>query len=429
MERTNDLLAIVRAGIDAVRPANLFGALFLTPHAIPPLADWLSHPASQRFLLCMGKAALSSAETVLRHAPCADAFALAPYYRGIALPGDRVHAEFGSHPLPDQRSIQATGRLLDWLGRLPSHARLLVVLSGGSSALLFAPLQGVSDTSKTITNDLLIRCGASIHQINTVRKHLSRVKGGRLAGFLRQSATALVLLISDVIGDDPATIGSGPFHHDPTTFLQAEGILQEHALWDKVPEDVRQAIRKGVAGDLPETPKPGSITVPHFVIGSNAKAREAAAQKARELGFRVTMPEGEMSGSVERAADDMLRLLREQPPRTAMILGGEVTVRVTSGAGIGGRNLHLALLMTERLDGTPLLFAAAGTDGIDGNSQVAGAWTDGITLKAAAQKGLSCRDFLQAFDAFHFFDPLAHCLRTGPTGTNVMDLYVGLTPD
>jgi glycerate-2-kinase len=409
---------MIRAGIDAVRPAKLLPKILDNPSS-PEFRAWLNAPS--RHLLCIGKASLAAADILLSRLAITDHFIICTPNPEYDLSRFNVHT--ASHPIPDERSLSAAAKLLDWLTALPENANLLVVLSGGASALMVYPLPGISLASKISVNDLLIRSGASIHEMNAVRKHLSQVKGGQLGKVVSRFRT-LVFVISDVIGDDLSTIGSGPFFTDPTTFHDAKAILYRFGLWDSVPAEVRKTLEDGIAGQIPETPKPGTLQIPHFIIASNQVAVNAAAAKAQELGYRPILGDP-VSGFVDVCAARLADSILNSPAGCALILGGEVTVKLT-GDGIGGRNQHLVLLLSEKLSRSNRLFAAAGTDGIDGNSPAAGAWTDGTTLERAEKKRLNFKQYLQSFDSFHFFQQLDQSIITGPTGTNVMDLYLGL---
>jgi glycerate-2-kinase len=409
----SDLLQILTSGIDAVRAAAIF----------PPVLKYLdskSEESEKRFLLTLGKASVDSAKFLLSRRNFHDHFVLSPYQD----PDRQLNVFLGSHPIPDHQSQDSTKRLVEWLEQLPSGGSLLVVLSGGSSALCVLPLPNVPLKAKMKVNDLLIRSGATIQEINTVRKHLSSVKGGQLARRVSHLQTR-VLVISDVIGNDLSTIGSGPFYPDPTTFLDARNVLIRHDLWSRIPEEARFAIEKGCAGHVAETPKPGSFQIEHQIVASNEIARTAAAEKAKSLGYSIRFQETPLSMNVDEAAEELQFMLKSAPENTALIAGGEITVSV-HGEGTGGRNQHLALLMTQKLEGTSILFAAAGTDGIDGNSPAAGAWTDGNTFARAG----GMESFQKAAihcDSYHYFRSIGQSITTGPSGTNVMDLYIALT--
>jgi len=413
---SSDLQAIIGAGIESVRPGSIIPSLL--KNRDPVIRPWLD--AGERYLLCLGKASVDCAKVVLASASCNDYFVLSPYDD----PEGMIRVYRGSHPVPDARSYESTQKLVAWLRGISSGSELLVLLSGGSSALCMFPLSSVALESKMRVHDLLIRSGASIQEINAVRKHLSLVKGGRLAQIAGHLHTA-VLVISDVIGDDLATIGSGPFYADATTFLEAKGVLLKHDLWMELPEDARRALEAGIAGNLPETPKPGTIHVHHEIIASNAIARNAAATAALNLGYTIQAVTGMLKGDVENAARVVFEQMKDAPKKSALIWGGEITVRL-KGHGTGGRNQHLALLMTEKLSHDSGWFAAAGTDGIDGNSPAAGAWTDNETFDRAS--GVQAYETAaQNFDSYEYFKAVGQNIVTGPTGTNVMDLYVAIT--
>ena len=418
MPQSSDLIEIIKSGIDAVRPAAILPRL-LQSLDYPELAEWLASPS--RSLLCIGKAAVDCAKAVLSYVDCDQSFILATVGTESQGLSDVWH---GSHPIPDEHSIQATEKLLQWIKSLPTESFLLVALSGGSSALLVSPASGLSFESKRAVNELLIRSGANIQEMNAVRKHLSKVKGGRLAASLGQRRS-VVLVISDVIGDDLTTIGSGPFYPDQTTFLEAKQCLERYGIWEETPVDARQILQRGVEGKIAETPKEIVPAIPHYVVASNSVACQRSGARAAELGYRVDLDFHPVSGFVEDVAELLARRIIQLPPHTALIMGGEITVRVR-GSGTGGRNQHLALLITELIARHDVLFGSVGTDGVDGNSPAAGAWTDGKTLQRAVQSGISYYEKVKAFDSYYFFESLGQSIKTGPTGTNVMDLYIAL---
>lgn len=416
-QKIKDVQEILSAGTRSARPDVLFPSLIQNPPH-KELREWIESPG--RYLLCLGKAALESARVILQHVSCAQHFVLAP--RGGTREYKDLNVHWGTHPIPDEHSFESTRGLIRWIRSLPEDGRLLVILSGGTSALLVCPVSGVSPESKMRMNDLLLRSGASIQQINTVRKHLSAVKGGQL-GRMVPSSGCLVLVLSDVIGNDLAAIASGPFYPDPTTFADARGVLDQYRLWEEVPEDVRKTIESGLRGEIPETPKPQSFELPHYIVGSNDLAKMAAEKRAKELGYQPVVFPGPMSGLVEDAADIITKATQSAQPGTALIWGGEITVKV-SGSGKGGRNQHLCLLMTGRIRNQQVVFGAAGTDGIDGNSPAAGAWTSGETLNSGGEDRF--RRALKEFDSYRYFTESGQTIVTGPSGTNVMDLYIAL---
>jgi hydroxypyruvate reductase len=331
----------------------------------------------------------------------------------------------GGHPLSDERSLAAGERVLRWLGELPAGAPLLAMVSGGSSACVEALAGDVTLEELTATQRALLGSGLPIHDFNAVRKHLSTFKGG---GALRASrGPVLALLLSDVPGDDPGTIGSGPFAADPTTF--AASLAAVAAL--EVPERVRQRLAAGARGELPETVKPGDpelARVESVLVGSVATAVAAAAGEARHGGFAVTT--GDLAGEAAAAARSLVASGRALTGgRVALILGGETTVTLGPEPGRGGRNQELALAAARELagggDGELVLTLAS--DGEDGPTSAAGGIVDGATWKALEDAGAEPAAALSRHDSNRALAALPGALlETGNTGTNVGDLAIYL---
>lgn len=335
------------------------------------------------------------------------------------------------HPLPDEAGVAAARRLADILIHATGRDLVLVVLSGGGSALLTLPADGLSLADLRHTTDLLLRCGATIVELNAVRKHLSQLAGGGLARLAGQ-APVLSLILSDVVGDPPDAIASGPTVPDPTTFADAWAVLQRYDLVERVPPAVRQRLQAGLEGHLPETPKPGSRLFQHVqnvIIGSNRLAAEAAVEAARAWKLNAlllsTFVEGEARqvGRVAAAlAKELVHHDRPVPRPACLVWGGETTVTVR-GRGRGGRNQELALAAALAMEGLPnVVLVALGTDGSDGPTDAAGAVATGETAARARALGLDGVVHLENNDAYPFFDALDDLIRTGPTGTNVNDL-------
>ncbi|RPI26823.1 MAG: glycerate kinase [Acidobacteria bacterium] len=339
------------------------------------------------------------------------------------------------HPEPDEAGRAGAEELLSLLDRTVSSQDLLIVLlSGGGSALAPAPVSGVSLDDKKRTTSLLLRCGATIHEMNCVRKHLSRIKGGRLLDHAH-GATVLALMLSDVVGDDMSTVASGATVPDPTTFRDALDILSAYRLESELPATVWRYLERGAAGDphAPETLKPGSVASRHIqnvIVGSNFLGLRAAAEKSRELGFAPLI----LSSSIEGNTADIAKMhvaLAQEVLKTGhplarpccLISGGETTVKVT-GSGKGGRNQEFVLCCAKETAGWPedrILFASLGSDGTDGPTDAAGALADPRSKSRGDELGLSLDDHLARNDSYNFFNPLADLIRTGPTRTNVMD--------
>lgn len=337
----------------------------------------------------------------------------------------------GDHPVPSTRSHRAAERALALADGIPRDGLLLVLLSGGASSLMAAPAHGLTLDDKRRTTDLLLRAGADIQALNTVRKHISAIKGGQLAA--RTQAPVLTLAISDVVGDDASIIGSGPTVADATTFADALGVLDRFGGRARFPAPVVQRLSDGAGGTLEETPKPGDRRLTSTIwrlVGSRFDAMEGAAREARARGYVVKVLDEPIVGEARaagRAYVDRLRSGEGHDRPLCLVSSGETTVRV-GGSGRGGRNQEVAASVAEHLPALDRLvvFASCGTDGVDGPTDAAGATVDSTTVARAAAVGLTASAFLDANDTYHFFRPLDDLILTGPTGTNVGDLQVCL---
>ena len=334
------------------------------------------------------------------------------------------------HPLPNEASVAAACHALEMARRM-SDGWLVVLLSGGASAMLAAPAPPLTLDEKMRATDVLLRAGLPIDRLNCVRKHLSGVKGGRLAA---AAARSLTLAISDVhapVPDDPSVIGSGPTVPDETTFVDALDVV---AGIDGFPEGALQHLKRGAAGALPETVKPSDarLAEAHYaVIGGRHTAMTAAAASASALGYMVEVLADPIVGEAREAALDFVHrahaIARNAERPLCVVASGETTVRVV-GSGVGGRNQEFALAATPFVAGIGrgAVLAAAGTDGVDGPTDAAGAMVDSSTLERAQRAGLDWQTPLRNNDAYRFFEPLGDLIRWGPTGTNVGDLQVML---
>ncbi len=335
------------------------------------------------------------------------------------------------HPIPDEAGVDGSRRMADLLGKVSGRDLVLAVISGGGSALLTLPAEGVTLSDLQRTTELLLGSGATIVELNTIRKHLSRIKGGGLARMAGQAPVAS-LILSDVVGDPLDVIASGPTVPDPTTFADAWAVQERYRLTKRVPVAVRDHLQAGLDGTLPETPKPGDAVferVQTVVVGSNRLAAEAAVDAAQAHGLNAlllsTFIEGE-AREVARVAAALAKELvchdRPVPRPACLVWGGETTVKV-HGQGLGGRNQELALAAAVAMEGLPeVVLVALGTDGTDGPTDAAGAVATGTTIAHAHSLGLDPVAHLADNDAYPFFDALGDLIRTGPTGTNVNDL-------
>lgn len=338
-----------------------------------------------------------------------------------------------AHPVPDQAGAQAATDVVALLRELNARDLLIVAISGGASALLPAPVSPITLEQKGKTTDLLLKAGADIFELNAVRKHISSLKGGQLAA-LAYPATVVSLLLSDVIGDPLDVIGSGLTAPDSSTFAEAIDVIRRYRLWERIPASVRARLEGGRAGKFSETPKPSDPAfenVQNLVVGSSRLALAAAAQKAKSLGYKPAILSSTMQGETREVARVHAEILREVKTNgspvsvpACLLTGGETTVTV-KGTGKGGRNQEFALAAAIAIDGLPdVLVGSAGTDGTDGPTDAAGAIADGGTLRRARTLGYDLREHLEQNDSYPVFEALGDLIKTGPTGTNVMDVHL-----
>jgi len=339
----------------------------------------------------------------------------------------RTRGFVGGHPLPNRGSLAAGKAVWALLRRARADDVVLVLLSGGASSLFVLPAAGISLGDKVATNRLLLRAGATIVEVNAVRKHLSRLKGGGLA---RRAGRARVvsLLLSDVVGSSPSVIGSGPAAADPTTYADALRVLTRRRILDRVPASVRRHLERGEEGKIAETLKPGERRIRSVVIGDNRAALGAASAEARSLGYDCEILTASMRGDTRacarRFAAEIRRHGRRRRRPVCLLAGGETTIEVR-GTGRGGRNQEFALVLAGELAGLRRIHClSAGSDGRDGPTDAAGAFVDGSTAERAARLGLEPRTFLERNDSHGFFRRLGDLFRPGSTGTNVMDLKI-----
>lgn len=351
---------------------------------------------------------------------------------GHVVPTRRIVVAEAGHPVPDRPGQRAVTRLCAMAAELGRRDLLIVLLSGGASSLLPAPVAGVTLADKQRTTQHLLRCGASIREINTVRKHLSRIKGGRLAELTK--ATVVTLILSDVLGDDLSAIASGPTVPDPTTYQDAVAILKRHRIWRALPQRVRQHLDRGCQGLASETPKPGSSLfrrVHHYIVGNNAAAVIAVTRAAREAGLRTLVHTLALTGEAREAGKRFgvlaRNIVRDGKPLQrpcCVVAGGETTVTVT-GKGTGGRAQEFAAAAALEIAGLDKVWVVAiGTDGTDGPTDAAGAVIDGNTVARAQRLSVDLKGALKRHNTYPALKRLHQLIITGPTGTNVNDLYL-----
>jgi hydroxypyruvate reductase len=354
---------------------------------------------------------------------------------GHGLSLQHVRLREAGHPVPDERGVHGAEEIMALAQTATARDLVLCVISGGGSALLVAPAEDIRLADKQDVTRLLLACGADIHEINTVRKHLSRVKGGGLAR-LAHPATVASLALSDVIGDDLNVIASGPTVPDPATFADVHRVLETYNLLQQIPPSVQKRLQKGLAGEIPETPKPGDGVFQRCyvqLVGTNFQALAAAGKQALNLGYRPLILSSVVEGEAREVAKVITAIAKEMrrsenplAPPACILCGGETTVTL-QGSGKGGRNQEFALAAALMLEGLEnIVVLCGGTDGTDGPTDAAGAIADGRTISRGRAKGLDPVDYLRRNDSYHFFQALEDLVITGPTRTNVMDVYLAL---
>jgi hydroxypyruvate reductase len=342
-----------------------------------------------------------------------------------------VQLREASHPIPDESCVNGTAELVALLGTTGPRDLVVVVLSGGGSALMLLPADGISLADMQQTTDLLLRAGATINELNTIRKHLEQAKGGGLAR-LAAPSDVLALVLSDVVGNPLDVIASGPTVPDTSTFADTCAIVDRFGIWDRLPASVADRLRAGREGKIADTPKPGDPLfdrVQTVVVASNELAAEAGVRQAEREGLAALLLTTYVEGEAREVAKVVAALAREELARNrplarpaCLVLGGETTVQVR-GTGVGGRNQELALAASLKIAGQDdVIIAALATDGNDGPNDATGALVEGTTVARARALGLDPDAYLANNDAYHFFDALGDLLITGPTNTNVNDL-------
>jgi hydroxypyruvate reductase len=421
------LTVITRAALAAVD-----AGLLVTRAATSPALQRALASAAAVDVVAAGKAAGTMLAAFVAASPREARTMLGVGPAGSPVPSGAEWVDAG-HPVPTDGSVRGARRALEVARRSGSGDLLVVLLSGGGSALMALPADGVSLEDKQHTVRRLLESGADIYELNTVRKHLSAIKGGRLAA--AASGHVQTLAVSDVVGDDLSVIASGPTVPDASTFVQALAVLDRHGGRAAFPAAVVGRLEAGVAGQVPETPAPGDPGLERAVatvIGPQRGALEDASRTARDCGFTVLVIDQPVTGEARDAAAAHLQrvaaMVRGVPRPVCVLSSGETTVTVR-GTGRGGRNQEFACAAIRHLEslGPRVVLGSLGTDGIDGPTDAAGAAVDSSTLARAAAAGLAPPEaFLAENDSYTYFDALGDLIRTGPTRTNVGDLQITL---
>jgi glycerate-2-kinase len=429
-------LDAAEAALTAVEPSRLMKSkVRLSGKGIVAGSETVDLTRFRRVLVIGGgKAALSMADTLesILGDAISDGIVNVPeaLLHGRKRSG-RIRLHGATHPLPSETSEEGVQEMLELVGKPDNETLVICLISGGGSAMLPFPGEGLQLADKIEVTRGLLRAGATIQELNTVRKHLSGIKGGRLAQRLYPS-TVLSLVISDVVGDGLDSIASGPLYPDPSTFQDAERVLKKYELWESLPARAEEVLSKGLRGRIPETPKPGSkyfSRVRNVIIGSNDDACEAAVRQLRLSKSRPTLLTTSYEGEARSAGVFMGSIVlygaTSQRPR-CYVAGGETTVAV-KGDGRGGRNQEFALAASMKISGNQgIAITSLGTDGLDGSTDAAGAVVDGSTIERSEGLGLTPEESLLRNDSYAFFKGLGDLVITGPTGTNVNDITIAV---
>jgi glycerate 2-kinase len=428
-------VAIFRAGLDAVDPQEAVRrALHLSGDALQVGEHSHRLKDFKRILVIgAGKAGAPMAQAVegVLGERLEGGLIVVKYGYTAAL--KKVKIREGGHPLPDEAGQQGASELLEMVKGLGEDDLVLCLISGGGSALLPAPAEGVSLAEKQETTRILLESGATIHEINAIRKHLSRIKGGWLAK-ATAPATLITFILSDVIGDDLDVIASGPTVGDRSTFGDCLRVIEKYRLNDQIPSAVMTYLHKGADGIVPETPKPDDPVFSkgfNLIVGSNIQCLEAAGRKAQEMGYKTLILSSLVKGETREVATVHGAILKEilcsgnpLAPPACILSGGETTVTIR-GTGKGGRNQEFVLACGMEIAGWKgAAVFSAGTDGTDGPTDAAGAFADWRMVERAQEMGLDPGAFLEENDSYPFFERLGDLIITGPTNTNVMDVRI-----
>lgn len=424
-------IAIFNAAVAAVQPAQLIPAQFSQTDSSWVIAgrEYIRRPGRQIFVIGAGKASAAMAQAVegVLGDQVTAGIVVTKYEHSLEL--KRITCFEAAHPVPDEQGILATQETIRLLQQARPDDLIICLVSGGASALWidYPPGSGLADMQKTFL--ALLHSGADIAEINTIRKHLSGIKGGQL---VRHAPLCnwISLIISDVPGDDLAVIASGPAFPDSSSFRDAWHIVEKYQLEQKIPDAIARHLKNGLAGLVPETPGEDDEIfnrVQHCIIGNSRMALLAAKDKAVNLGYSVQAVDEQLTGDATLAAQQIIAQAEAYrgPHPACFLYGGESTVEITQ-PGKGGRNQHLALSALCRLSKPRITLLAAGTDGTDGPTDAAGAIADAGQLERAAALDLDPQAYLKMQDAYHFFEATGGLLKTGATQTNVMDLVVVL---
>ncbi len=432
--------AIFRAAVTAVQPAPLIRKNVRLEGGILTIAQSAFDLSTIKHIYVTGAGKATAPMAQALEAILGDAVSdgVIIVKHGHTVPLRRIRTVEAAHPVPDENGMAGTQQLIKLVEQASDQDLVICLLSGGGSALLIDAPPGCSLQELRRFFGLLLASGADIAEVNTVRKHLSAVKGGGLAR-VAYPAALVSLILSDVIGDPLDVIASGPTVADSTTFADAIQIVEKYHLVNKSPSSIWEYLQRGLRSKVPETPKAGDCiftNTTNCLIGSNHIALEAAQEKARQLGFYPQIVTDKIAGEASNVAGEVVRKAKQLatdgavPKPACLLWGGETTVTIAGTSGKGGRNQELALTAAIALENEPgIAVLSGGTDGTDGPTDAAGAVVDGFTSSRAREKGINPEDFLAAHDSYNFFRQTGGHITTGPTLTNVMDIIVALVSE
>lgn len=428
-----DALTIFQAGIKAVNPIHSVKKHFIRQDEKIIVKDQTYDLTRYDRILVVGggKASAAMAQPIEEILGDRLKSGILNVKYGHAVPLNIIHVNEAGHPVPDEAGLLGTQKIIHLLQQTGEKDLVLCLISGGGSALMPCPAEGLTLKDKKQLTKCLLESGATIHEINALRKHVSQIKGGRLAK-LAYPSTLVALILSDVIGDDLDSIASGPTVPDKSTYQNCLQILDKYNIQHKIPSSVLELLKKGSKGEIKETPKaddPAFKQTQNVIIASNILAMRAAQRKAEALGYHPLILSSRIEGETKEVsrvhaavAKEILSTGNPVSRPACVISGGETTVTIR-GKGLGGRNQEFALAAAIEIKGLEnVVILSGGTDGTDGPTDAAGAIADGTTLKRAKALGLDAEHHLRDNDSYHFFQSLDDLLITGPTYTNVMDL-------
>lgn len=431
---------IMAAAINAVDPYRIITQYVRMSQGLLNIGDEtiLLSEVDRIFLIGFGKASAPMAKALLDILPVeveiAEIVTKSEKFQQDTGYKQKLKVHLGGHPIPTEDSVKATRAILGNFKALTPNDLVLLAISGGGSALFTDPIPGITLDDLRATTDVLLKSGADIQEINTIRKHLDHIKGGRLAALL-QPGQVHAFILSDVIGDRLDMIASGPTVPDPTTFTDAVKIIDQYNLNNAIPKNIIKALSQGQAGEIEETLKLvdfQNMSVKNHLVGTNIKAAEAAKKKSETLGFNSLILSLHLVGHTCYVAETLSSIIQttldtDHPIRkpACLILGGETTVEV-QGDGKGGRNQDLVLHMVKKINGKPgVLFISLATDGEDGPTDAAGAASDAkIYRGGSVLLGMSIDTYIDTNNAYNYFKDLGGLIKTGSTGTNVNDLIL-----